>query len=202
MRKFVKTKVFFSSLFIASVILGYAGNDANAAANPAPSDKAKQSEKVYKSVGPNGEVIYSDQPSRGSEEITLPTDKGYQPAPVPNFSPYQPPSAPRKRVIRNSITITSPSDGQTIRNATGNVQVSVSLASRLRGSQRLEYVMDGKTLYTGRQTSHRFSNIFRGIHVLTVRINDNSGSIKSSPVTFYMHRPIAKHITPPIKPKK
>lgn len=190
MSNFIKTKVFFSSLIVAAAILSYA---ASAATNSTSQDKTKQPEKIYKSVGPNGEVIYSDKPSPGSKEITLPKNDGYQPVPSHSFTPYQPPMLHRKRV-RNSVTITSPSDGQTIRNSTGEVTVSVNLGSPLRGGQRLEYMMDGKTLYTGPRTSYRLSNVFRGTHVLTVMLNDGSGTIKSSPVTFYMHRPSTKHI--------
>lgn len=195
MHKFAKTKILFGSLFIVSMLLAHGDGVANEAAVSPAQPKAKQSETIYKSVGPNGEVIYSDTPSPGSKEITLPPDKGYHPVPTPSFTPYQPPMLRRKQV-RNSVTITSPSDGQTIRNATGEVTVSVSLGSSLRGGQRLEYVMDGKTIYSGTQTSYRLNNIFRGTHVLTVRLTDQSGSIESSPVTFYMHRPIVKHTTP------
>lgn len=188
MRKFANKNLFFTSLFIVLMILTHGFSYASDTTTSSTTLKPQQSDKIYKSIGPNGEVIYSDKPSPGSKQITVPTNDGYQPVPVPSFTPYQAPS-PSKQVIRNSITITNPADQQTIRNVHGEVNVSVSLGSGLRGGQQLEYVLDGKTVYTGTQTSHRFNNIFRGTHVLIVRITDNSASIESSPVTFYVHRP-------------
>jgi len=149
--------------------------------------------KIYKKVGPNGEVIYSDKPSPGSEELNVPNASGYKPvAPPAGFTPYQAPAkdANKPPPIANTVSITAPKNDQTFWSGSGELTVSVSLASALGPEQQLEYQIDGKTVFTGTDTSHTFNNIFRGTHVLTVRIKDGLGnSISSDPVTFHIHRP-------------
>lgn len=159
----------------------------------ASNGKTDQVEKVYKSVGPNGQVIYSDQPSPGSKEITVPDAGGYKPVKPPSgFTPYQPPH-PAKRPAGNTLTITQPADKATIRSAQGILSVSVSLARGLQPQQSLVYQVDGKTLYTGTATSHTFHNIFRGTHVVTVQLTNSDGSqVSSASATVYMKRPFKK----------
>lgn len=154
-----------------------------------------QAQKVYKTLGPDGEVIYSDKPTAGSKEVTVPAGGSYKPVPPPaGFTPYQaPPRTPVKKSVDNSVTITNPSNEQTIRSAPGELSVSVSLASGLGPGQILEYQIDGKTVYSGSKTSLTLNNIYRGTHVLTVRVTDESGgSVTSQPVTFFMKRPFKK----------
>jgi hypothetical protein len=160
--------------------------------NPPAADSGN---KIYKKVGPDGEVIYTDKPSAGSQEVQVPTGSGYKPvAPPAGFSPYQAPAkTPAKPAIENTVSITSPKNDTSFWSGDGELLVSVSLASGLGPGQQLEYVIDGETMYTGTETSHTFSNIFRGTHVVTVRITDGTGnSVASQPVTFTMQRPTVK----------
>lgn len=195
--KLPKTKPVVLAAILVPLLLS--GGYAVAADTNATQAKDTDSQKVYKTVGPNGEVIYSDKPSPGSKEIPVPTNSGYKPvAPPAGFTPYKaPPDKTTKQAIKNTVTITSPADKQTIRSAPGELNVSVSLGNELQPGQHLEYQIDGKTMYAGTTTSHRFKNIDRGTHVVTVRIKDESGSeATSQAVTFYMKRPFIKH---PIK---
>ena len=151
---------------------------------------------VYKKVGPGGEIIYSDKPSPESEEVkVLPPASNYKPVTPPtSFTPYQPPpNTPATKAIDNSVTITAPKNEETIWSAPGEFTVSVSLASALAPNQQLNYLIDGATVLSGSETSHTFSNIDRGAHVLTVQIVDKSGNtVTSPPVTFYLQRPTKK----------
>jgi len=160
-----------------------------------PGDDENQGDKVYKSVSPSGETIYSDKPLPGSQEVTVPAGGTYKPVKPPaGFKPYQPvPAKPASKPIDNTVSITSPQNGATIWSGPGELSVSVSVASGLDKGQKLEYQIDGKTVLTGVETSHTFQNIIRGEHVLTVRITDPSGSSQTSPpVTVYMRRPFKK----------
>jgi hypothetical protein len=158
--------------------------------NP-PANDQSDSDKVYKSVGPGGETIYSDKPSPDSEEMTLPKNGTYKPVKPPgDFTPYRPERKKPSKSIANSVNITSPQDKQTIWSGTGELPVSVSLDKGLGPGQKLEYQIDGKTVLSGTQTSHTFQNIFRGEHVIVVRLVDPSGNtLTSKPVTVYMRRP-------------
>jgi hypothetical protein len=187
-----RAKLILLSVIVSVALVsvrGYA-DEANTA-----QPQADQGPKVYKSVGPDGEVIYSDKPSADSKKVTVPSGESYKPVPPPtSFTPYQAPAkAAAKMPIDNHVTITSPTNEQSIWSGPGEVQVSVSLESGLGPGQTLEYLLDGKTVYTGTATSHSFKNVFRGAHVLTVRIKSESGdSVASQPVTFYMKRPFKK----------
>ncbi len=189
------TKPIFAYLLLAA-LLSLGGINTVVAADktsPTPTDNG---EKVYKKVGPDGEVIYSDKPSPDSEEITVPGGSGYKPvAPPTGFTPYQAPAKTTAKLpaIENKVSITAPNNEQTFWSGSGELTVSVSLASALGPEQQLEYQIDGKTVYSGTDTSHTFNNIFRGTHVLIVRIKDSQGNtISSEPVTVHIHRPTIK----------
>jgi hypothetical protein len=157
---------------------------------------ADNGDKIYKKVGPDGEVIYSDKPLPDSKEVQVPAGSGYKPVTPPaGFTPYQAPAkSPVSKAIENSITITAPKHDEAIWSGDGELTVSLSLASELAPGQQLEYLIDGKSVLTGSETSHTFTNIFRGTHILTVRITDSRGnSVSSQPVTFHMQRPIKKN---------
>lgn len=153
-----------------------------------------QTQKVYKTVGPNGEIIYSDKPSPGSKAITVPLDGGYKAVKPPSsFTPYQPPRTSRTTAVKNTVRITSPADQATIRSGEGDLSISVSVGKALGPNQSLVYKIDGKTVYTGSATSYSLKNVYRGTHVITVQITDPSGgTLTSAPVTVYMKRPFKK----------
>jgi len=187
---------------VALLLLGGLKVFAADASDPAANDGG---EKIYKKIGPGGEVIYSDRPSADSKEIKVPKGTEYKPvAPPAGFSPYKAPAKTKTQAsIENSITITAPKNDAAFWSGNGEVTVSVSLGSALAPGQQLEYLIDGNSVFTGSETSHTFTNIYRGTHVVTVRITDSSGSsITSPPVTFHIHRPIQKPIHPPAKKPK
>ena len=182
--------LFFSVISLLLLSGGYVR-----AADTPNSPPADSGEKIYKRIGPGGEVIYSDKPSPESVEVKVPTGTAYKPVPPPaGFTPYQaPPKTPASKPILNSATITSPKDDETIWSGPGELTVSVSLSSALAPGQQVEYLIDGASVLSGSETSHTFTNLDRGTHVLTVRISDKSGnSVTSKPVTFHMQRPIKK----------
>lgn len=196
------TQFWTASLFSATLILPLCHSEVYAAdqgQQPAASDN---NEKIYKKIGPGGEVIYSDKPTSGSEEIKVPGGSSYKPVtPPPGFTPYQPPpKITAHKEIDNMVTITSPQNDAALWSGEGELSVSINLANNLTAGQQLEYLIDGESVYRGTDTTHTFTNIYRGTHVLTVRITDSTGEevITSTPVTFHMQRPIKKNWALPI----
>lgn len=182
-------------LLVAAIVLTAIGVSSVLAAETPQDSTSEKGGKIYKRVGPNGEVIYSDKPAPDSKEMTVPSGSGYKPVrPPASFTPYQPPPKTQpKKAIENKVTITSPKNDQAFWSGSGEVTVTVSLAKSLASGEQLEYLLDGKQVYSGTEASHALTNVFRGTHTLTVRLVGTDGSsIMSEAVTFHVHRPTIK----------
>jgi hypothetical protein len=147
--------------------------------------------EVYKRVNPDGSVEFSDVPDK----------KGEKPIAIEPSSSYSPPkqpltlSAPKgtgKKVFAgyDSLNITQPEDGATIRDNTGNLTVSVTSSPALQDSDSYVLLMDGSKVGEGRNGTFKLNNLPRGSHTLTVQIQDGEGSnlIQSGAVTFNLKR--------------
>ena len=156
-------------------------------------------ETVYRSIGPDGSVVFSDEETPGSESIevqdvptvTLPR------APEFRYQEDQPARPPYSRVA-----IISPANDETIRNNAGNFSISAGLSPRLRGSHVLEISLDGKVVSSGSTTSVNLENVDRGTHVARATVKSSSGEViqASKPVTFHLLRVSVQHPKPAAPP--
>lgn len=150
--------------------------------------------EIYKSTSADGEVIFSDQPSPGAEQMQLPELPTYSAPPArtrarsdsagqkqPAKSPYQ------------SVVFTAPEDDATVRNNLGDLSASVSLqpALKTRLGHRIQYYLDdaphGQPVSA---TAINFTNLDRGSHRLSASVVDSQGGtiISTDTVTFHLHR--------------
>ena len=148
---------------------------------------------VYKWVDENGTIHFSDQPQPGAEQIELSeptvysTQERYRPA-------YRPPSATGADSASKgyeALTITSPSDGTTVRSNNGRVMVTLDLSPNLRSGNKFRVYMDGKEVSSGLITSSlQLLNVDRGSHTLYAVVVNGSGKelIRSNTVTFHLQR--------------
>ncbi|MBI3562853.1 MAG: DUF4124 domain-containing protein [Gammaproteobacteria bacterium] len=155
--------------------------------------------KVYKSTGPNGEVIYSDQPDKHSQEIEVPSsDTNTFPATsVPPFTPYEA-SRPRgemetRRFSYEELKITKPSNEETLWVDSGDVTLQASVKPGLNSGHSLYFVIDDKAI-AANGTSLTVPNLDRGSHTVSAEIRDAQSSVieTSPPVIFYLRRPTIK----------
>ncbi len=146
-------------------------------------------EKVYKSVGPDGEVTFSDTPSHGAKEIEVKPAPSYTPAPLPPMGTG--PAAPAAVQAYQNLRIVSPPAEQTIVDTAGNIQVAASLQPGLREGDRLQFLLDGKPVSTGSSLSLELHNIDRGAHTLRAQVITADGKvlIQSDPITVFLQRP-------------
>ena len=90
-----------------------------------------------------------------------------------------------------NVAITSPSNDETIADNEGNVSISAAVQPGLGPSDKIEFVLDGKTLGTA-STSTQISatGLDRGSHSVAARVLDAGGAViqQSSPVTFHVRR--------------
>jgi len=144
---------------------------------------------VYKWVGPDGEVTYSDRPQPGAEQVQV--------APVQT---YEAPELPENEVPQGegdgfsgyeSFAIVVPNNDETFRDNGGLVEVKLQLTPGLQRGHRISVYMDGQSLGgEGRSTSLVLRNVDRGSHRLHAAVVDEEGDevARTEPVVFHMHR--------------
>ncbi len=157
---------------------------------------------VYKSVDEDGNIIFTDKPVPGAEEIQV---DEVQTIKAPETKPFK--YTPRPKPVPDGgytgIVITNPSEGQVIRDNTGNVTISVSVAPRLQTNlgDRLILYMDGQAVREGSSGSFSLENIDRGTHEIYAAVErDGKKVTSSSPVSFTLQRATSKPSPPPKKP--
>ncbi len=157
---------------------------------------AQADEKVYKSIGSDGVVTFSDTPSRGATQIEIKPAPSYRSVPLPPLAPLPalapaPASAPAAQPTYQSLRITRPRANQTIVNTAGNFTVSATLSSPLMGRDKVQFLIDGKPIHTGTALTVVLHNINRGAHTLRVQVLGPKGNIvlQSGPVVVFLHRP-------------
>ena len=162
--------------------------------------------EVYKTITPDGEVIYSDVRTGDAKQMNVPRAQTYTPPPMPAPA-LLPVTTEVEPDIYNSFVVDSPLDQQTIRDNLGNVELLVTLEPGLiaRDGHRIEYYLDGEP--NGRRTvdtRKTFVNVDRGEHQLSAAVVDKRGKviIRTEPVTVFMHRESLLHTKPknPLNP--
>jgi len=145
--------------------------------------------QVYKSVGKDGSVIFSDQPTDGAVEVQvkeLETVKSLETPPLPDAPKIQ----AQQQKIYADLKITSPENELAIRDNAGNLDVSVTIKPDLRSEHKLVLYLDGNTYSTGNSPVFKLQNVDRGTHQLRVAVVDADGHqlIDSKSVSFHMLR--------------
>ena len=133
--------------------------------------------QVYKTVTPDGEVIYSDVKTRGAKQMNVPKPQTYTPPPLP--VPVNPPAVTEKKAVYSSFTIDSPVNEETIRDNLGNIPLLLTLEPELndKDGHRIQYFLDGKP--HGRptvDTEKAYTNVDRGEHQLSAAVIDKDGA--------------------------
>lgn len=156
----------------------------------------QSSHKIYKNTLPNGSVEFSDMPSDSNGSSSEVID----PKPIPTLNFKEVKTTNHSSRAKNkgsgglkhpSISITSPSDQQTLRNIGGQLPVSVTLRPRLyRGYQVIVLLNGVKVAGPSSSTQLTASNVFRGEHTLTANILDPSGEVvgSSEGITIFVHQ--------------
>ncbi len=151
--------------------------------------------KVYKWTDAQGNVVYSDTPRPGAEEIEILTEPaGIEPV-RPEKMPPPRPQAPGQ--VYGAVIIASPTEGQILQDPEGWVSVSLAVEPPLQVSQgdAIRLKLDGQTLdtrYTGSEIA--IPSVPRGTHTVQAEIVNPAGNVltASAAVTFHMHAPSAQ----------
>lgn len=152
-------------------------------------------EQVYRSVDPDGNVIFSDVETPGSEAIEVKEVPTVTLPRTPEFS-YEEPQ--QENPPYRKIAIVSPQNDESIRENAGNITITASTEPGIWGGHILEITLDGKVVSSGTSTSIDLENVDRGTHVTQATVKDRKGKIQGSsePVTFHLLRVSIQHPKP------
>jgi len=153
---------------------------------------ATASAQVFKRVGPDGKVYFSDEPGPDATQIEV--------APAQTIS--LPPVSGRDEAVGEqdqadpvytSFAIVSPTSEQEIRANDGNVLVQLSLQPELKSGHTITLTIDGQdgeAIKPGGGMSVALSNLSRGHHTVEARVVDDAGKvlIQTSAVGFNVLR--------------
>ncbi|MFC2991978.1 DUF4124 domain-containing protein [Halomonas tibetensis] len=164
---------------------------------------AAQAQTIYRTTDAQGNVVFTDNPERGGEQVELapvtvvPATgevRTGQPAPraqgsgaeTVTGSPGQP------FMPYDSFRILSPSHEQAFPvGSAGNVSVELGIEPALREDHRVRLLLNGRVSQTAMHTTaFMVANMNPGEHVLQAELIDGSGAVRhrSSPVTIFVHR--------------
>ena len=152
--------------------------------------------EVYKSINAAGEVVYSDQPTRGAERIKMPDLPSY--TPQPKRTPSRSTRASDQQIHYEHFTLSSPDNEATVRNNLGTVLIETALTPALMSSQghSIQYYLDGVAHGAAiDSTTLTLTNVDRGQHQLSASVLDATGNvlISTAETTVFVKRASKLH---------
>jgi len=149
-----------------------------------------QAQAVYKVIQPDGTVEYTDAPPPGeaAKQIEVP--------PLNSADPVAPPGAVSSMEASgesegySQFRITSPGNGEAIRDNAGNVNVDLSLEPPLRSGDKIDVQVDGRSVGGGKSTAITLSDMDRGTHSVQAVVKNRNGKVvaRSNSVSFTLQR--------------
>ena len=147
---------------------------------------------IYKNVGPDGSITFSDQPSGQSETLLI--------EPVPTVPALKPEQILKSKestqdsrtdaIGYNTFNILSPADQSAFNSGSGDLSVLMEISPALASGHLIELRMDQELIDRGKELQVSIPNVDRGTHRLQARIVSSSGEIlKEANSSFTMHRP-------------
>lgn len=159
---------------------------------------ATASAEVFRRVGPDGEVYFSDTPAPGSQRVDLEGVQSVPPRPIPKRSsatvrPTGDAVEKKSAPPYAQFEIIKPSNGQGLRANDGSVTVYLSLQPALRAGDTIVLIVDGEdgaSIHSGDTLNFNLSNMSRGQHSVAARVQNAKGEklIETGPVSFYVLR--------------
>lgn len=153
---------------------------------------------IHKWVDDKGVVHFSDRLSEGAEDDKVQmtiidtatgTEKGSANSGTIESNPVN--DAALEAVASFTLGISSPSNGETVRENSGLVKIQATLNPQPTTPYILKVLLDDQEAGSFNNTLQaELNNIERGMHKLEVQAIDQSGKIlaSSTPVTFYLFR--------------
>ncbi|MDN6319326.1 MAG: DUF4124 domain-containing protein [Marinobacter sp.] len=149
--------------------------------------------EVYRNVDAQGNVTFSDEPSKGAETVkvkpvttvTLPKPKNVRETDKLRED------VKREGSVYESVSFTHPEDEQAFHSGSGDVRFEMRSTPGLESGHKYEVTLDGQPVGQSTSGTVTVNNVYRGTHEAGIHIVDSNGvQIKTgSPVRFTVHRP-------------
>ncbi len=161
---------------------------------------ATANSQIFRRVGPDGQVYFSDQPGPGAEEVKLAPVQTISLPPVPEQAQSTEPAGGVAREQQQEATafytafsITSPVDQRGVRANDGNITVQLAVQPDLQPDHMIVLNVDGEdgeATHSSIDMTVELINLSRGQHTLMATVVDAAGNklIQSEPVTFFVLR--------------
>lgn len=150
--------------------------------------------EIYKHVGSNGEIIYSDRPEEGGEPVKLPGINSYTGSRgTQNRAGTN--AVAREKAANGpyrSVRILQPSQDQTVQHNGGKVNVSLLLEPALRPGNGIRIIVNGfpkpEIINT---TQFILADMNRGTNTLQIQVVGSNGDVlgESESVSFNIFQP-------------
>ena len=153
---------------------------------------ATASAQVYRRIGPDGHVYFSDQPGPDAEQIEITPNTAVRLPPAPgqgDATEQQDAAAP----AYSSFSIVSPVNNQGVRANNGDVTVVLKLVPYLLPGHTIMLSINGQNdeqIITGEDPAIELTNLSRGLHTIEAAVFDEEDTvlIKAGPVSFNVLR--------------
>ncbi len=157
---------------------------------------ATASAEIYRSVGPDGQVTFSDQPSPNAERIQVQPASTVSLPPLPKQTEEATPPKDQgepEPFVYTEFSITSPTPEEGVRANNGNVTIQLSLQPPLQPDHSIMLTIDGedgKAEKNATSLSIGLENLSRGRHTVDATVLNRAGEpmVRTTPVSFFVLR--------------
>ncbi len=149
-------------------------------------------QEVYKTTGPDGVVIFTDEPPTPDAEPLelqpLNVMDSREAAELIYSEPASEAAREAAKAVLTTISIQAPAAEETLRGTNGVVTVSFSVSPRLEDKQTIVLLLDGKIVRTVHRLHTEISGVERGTHTLTASLLDSEGNqiAQAGDVVFHL----------------
>lgn len=149
------------------------------------------SAEIYESIGPSGEKIYSDRPTKDSKPLEFKGASTYKPPKYRDPSPTRDDIKGVAPFSYKAIKVIQPANDSTLFDSEGAVNVTVNLEPALREADRIQLYVDGKVIGEPlHATTFSVSLQDRGGHTLLAEAQNSKGKVvgRSESIQFYYRK--------------
>jgi len=142
--------------------------------------------EIYRWKDSAGNVIYSDQPRKGAEEVILPGLSSYKSPAIKASSNKKAADDDQNPEKYKSLKINNPVNDATIRDNTGRVVVNIATSPALKEGDVIVFDLDGQ-IFKSEGLNYAFTNVDRGTHTLKVYVENEKGNVLSPVASSQFH---------------